>query len=77
MWPYSDLDNDLAQLKTATSQLEDENARLRRVNAQMLAALTYALPVLRDGLPDSVNFDWTREAVAKVQAAIAEAGRDP
>ena len=43
----------------------------------MLAALEYALPILRDGLPATVNFDWTKEAVAKVQDAIAEAERDP
>jgi hypothetical protein len=72
-----DLDTDLAQLETATTRLVGENDRLRRINAQMLAALTYALPVLRDGLPESVNFDWTREAVVKVQEAIAEAERDP
>jgi hypothetical protein len=71
------LDTDLVQLKTDTTRLVGENDRLRRINAQMLAARTYALPVLRDGLPDSVNFDWTREAVVKVQEAIAEAERDP
>ena len=48
-----------------------------RINAQMLAALKFALPVLRDGLPGSVNFDWMKEAVAKAQDAIAEAERDP
>ena len=43
----------------------------------MLAALKFALPVLRDGLPGSVNFDWMKEGVAKAQDAIAEAERDP
>lgn len=72
-----DLEDDFARLKTDATQLADENARLRRINAQMLSALKYALPVLRDGLPESVNFDWMKEAVAKVQDAIAEADRDP
>jgi hypothetical protein len=39
----------------------------------MLAALEYALPILQQGLPDTVNFDWTQEAIDKVQRAIAEA----
>ena len=43
----------------------------------MLAALKFALPVLRDSLPGSVNFDWMKEAIAKAQDAIAEAERDP
>ena len=50
---------------------------MREINAEMLAALKYALPVLQDGLPESVNFDRIKEAVAKVQDAIAEAERDP
>ncbi|MGP0088642.1 MAG: hypothetical protein ACLPKB_01575 [Xanthobacteraceae bacterium] len=73
----TDLGTDLAHLKTDTTRLVGDNDRLRRINAQMLAALSYALPVLRDGLPECVNFDWTREAVVKVQEAIAEAERDP
>jgi len=73
----SDLDTDLAQLSTDATQLADENIRLRGINAEMLAALKYALPVLQDGLPESVDFDRMKEAVAKVQDAIAEAERDP
>jgi hypothetical protein len=73
----SDLDRDFAQLKSDVTRLADENDRLRRINAQMLAALKYALPVLEDGLPQSVNFDSVREAVVKVQGAIAEAERGP
>jgi hypothetical protein len=72
-----DLDADLDQLATDATQLADENVTLRKINDQMLAALKYALPVLRDGLPKAVNYDWTREAVAKVQNAVAEAERDP
>jgi hypothetical protein len=34
------------------------------------------LPILQDGLPETVNFDWTKEAIAKVQNAIAEAERE-
>jgi len=55
--------------------MADENARLRKINAQMLAALRCALPILEEGLPETVNFDWTKEAIAKVQNAIAEAER--
>jgi len=73
----SDLDTDLAQLTSDTTQLTNENARLRRINAGMLAALKFALPVLQDGLPESVDFDWMKEAVAKVQDAIAEAEGAP
>ena len=72
----SDLDCDLAQLNTDATRLADENDRLRRINAQMLAALQYSLPVLQAGLPEAVDFDWIREATAKVQGAIAEAERD-
>ena len=39
--------------------------------------LRYVLPLLQQGLPTTVNFDWTEEAVAKVQDALAEAERDP
>jgi hypothetical protein len=73
----SDLDADFTQLTTSVAQLKDENARLHKINAQMLAALELALPVLQDGLPASVDFDAMKEAVAKVQNAIAEAERDP
>src|SRR5258708_22803447 len=56
--------------------MADENARLRKINAEMLAALQYTSPILQDGLPETVNFDWTKEAIAKVENAIAEAERD-
>lgn len=72
----ADLDSDFERLKTDATQMANENARLRRINAQMLAALQYALPVLQDGLPMTVTFDWVKEAIAKVQDAIAEAERD-
>jgi hypothetical protein len=67
----------ISQLKADATRLADENDRLRRINAQMLAALRYSLPVLQAGLPEAVNFDWIREATAKIQGAIAEAERDP
>ena len=73
----SDFDSDLEKLTTDATQMANENARLRGTNAQMLAALQYALPVLRDGLPAAINSDWIRETVVKVQEAIAEAERDP
>jgi hypothetical protein len=56
--------------------MADENARLRKINAQMLAALHCALPILQQGLPETVNFDWTKEAIDTVQKAIAEAESD-
>jgi hypothetical protein len=74
----TELDTDLAQLRTDVKRLGDENAKLRKINAQMIAALNSALPVLRDGLlPVSVNFDAINAAVAKVENAVAEAEREP
>ena len=72
----ADLDNDLEKLTADATQMADENARLRKINAQMLAALQYVSPLLRDGLPATVNFDWTMDAIAKIQNAMAEAERD-
>jgi hypothetical protein len=72
-----DLSDDFDKLKFDVAQMAKENARLRGVNAKMLAALHYVLPLLQEGLPASVDFDWTREAVVKVQDALAEAERDP
>jgi hypothetical protein len=72
----SDIRSDFEKLRVDAAQMEDENARLRKINAQMLAALQFALPILQQGLPENVNFDWTREAIAKVQNAIADAEND-
>ena len=71
----SDLHSDFERLTADATQMADENARLRKINDQMLAALQYALPILEEALPETVNFDWTKEAIAKVQNAIAEAER--
>jgi hypothetical protein len=71
-----DLESDFKKLTTDATQMAEENARLRKINAQMLAALQYVLPLLQEGLPATVDFDWTKEAVAKIQAALAEAERD-
>jgi len=73
----ADLDSDFEKLTADATQMADEVARLRRINSQMLAALRDALPVLRDGLPTTVDFDWTKEVIAKVQDAMAKAERDP
>jgi hypothetical protein len=73
----SDLSDDFEKLKRDATQMSEENARLRGINAKMLAALQYLLPLLQQGLPATVDFDWTEEAVAKVQDALAEAERDP
>jgi hypothetical protein len=72
----SDLRRDFENLTADAAQMADENARLRKTNAQMLAALQYALPILQQGLPETVNFDWTKEAINKVQNAIAETESD-
>jgi hypothetical protein len=76
MSTHSDLHHDFEALTADAAQMAEENARLRKVNAQMLAALQYVLPILQQGLPDTVNFDWTKEAIDMVQNAIAEAARD-
>jgi hypothetical protein len=70
------LENDFRKLTTDARQMAEENARLRKVNSQMISALEYVLPLLQQGLPATVDFDWTKEAVAKVQDALAEAERD-
>lgn len=72
----SDLHRDFEKLGADAAQMADENARLRKINAQMLAALEYALPILQQGLPDTVNFDWTKDAIDKIQSAIGEAQSD-
>ena len=73
----SDLSSDFEKLKSDAAQVAEENARLRSINVKMLDVLRYVLPLLQQGLPTTVNFDWTKEAVAKVQNALAEAERDP
>jgi regulator of replication initiation timing len=77
MSSHSDLSDDFEKLKRDATQMVEENARLRSINAKMAAALRYLLPLLQQGLPATVDFDWTEEAVAKVQDALAEAERDP
>jgi hypothetical protein len=77
MSSFSDFSDEFEKLKRDATQMSEENARLRSVNAKMLAALQYLLPLLQQGLPATVDFDWTEEAVAKVQDALAEAERDP
>jgi uncharacterized protein YaaN involved in tellurite resistance len=73
----ADLDGDLERLIADSTALADENDRLRRINAEMLAALESALPILQDASPPSVDLDSAKEVIAKVQAAIAEAESDP
>jgi hypothetical protein len=70
------LESDFGKLATDARQMAEENARLRKINSQMISALEYVLPLLQQGLPATVDFDWTKEAVAKVQDALAEAERD-
>ena len=73
----ADLDNDLERLIADSRALADENDRLRNINAEMLAALESALPILQEGLPAVVNVDLAKEVVAKVQAALGKAESDP
>jgi len=68
----TDLSSDLG-----TGKLAEENARLHSINAKMLVALEYVLPLLEQGLSSAVDYDQTQEAIAKVQDALAEAERDP
>jgi hypothetical protein len=72
-----DLDGDLARLVADSTKLADENDRLRGINAEMLAALESALPILQDASPPAVDLYLTKEVIAKVQAAIAKAESDP
>jgi hypothetical protein len=72
----TDPESDFRKLATDLGQMTEENARLRKINSQMISALEYILPLLQQGLPATVDFDWTEEAIAKVQDALAEAERD-
>jgi hypothetical protein len=73
----ADVDADLDRLMKDSTALADENDRLRRINAEMLAALEAALPILQDASPPAVDLDAARDVIAWVQAAIAGAQRDP
>jgi hypothetical protein len=72
----ADLESDFRKLATDARQMAEENTRLRKVNSQMISALEYVLPPLQRALPATVDFDWTKEAVTKVQDGLAEAERD-
>jgi hypothetical protein len=72
----TDPESDFRKLATDMGQMTEENARLRKINSQMISALEYVLPLLQQGLPATVDFDWTKEAIAKVQDALAEAEQD-
>jgi hypothetical protein len=71
-----DLESDFRKLAADAKQMADENAKLRKINSQMISVLEYVLPLIQQGLPATVDFDWTKEAVAKIQDALAEAERD-
>jgi hypothetical protein len=70
-----ELESDLRKLATDARLMAEETARLRKTSSQMISALEYVLPLLQQGLPATVDFDWTKEAVAKIQDALAEAER--
>jgi hypothetical protein len=46
----ADLESDFRKLATDARQMAEENARLRKVNSQMISALEYVLPLLQRGL---------------------------
>jgi hypothetical protein len=60
-----DLESDFRKLTTDARQMAEENARLRKINSQMISALEYVLPLLQQGLPATVDFDWTKEALRR------------
>ena len=72
----SDLHTDFEKLTVDATQMAEENARLRKINAEMLDALQYSLPILQEGLPEAIDHKWVKEAIVKLQKAIAEAERD-
>ena len=72
----SDLHIDIEKLTADATQMADENDRPRKINAEMLDALQYSLPILQEGLPEAIDHKWVKEAIVKVQKAIAEAERD-
>jgi hypothetical protein len=75
--PYrAGLDGDLSRLVADATELADENDRLRMINAEMLAALQSALPILQEALPAIIHLDSAKEVVVKVQAAIGKAAAD-
>jgi hypothetical protein len=52
--------------------MANENARLRKINAEMLAALQYTLPILQDGLPETVSsFDPPRAMSRSARDSIS------
>jgi hypothetical protein len=72
----SDLQSDLEKLTNDTTQMSNENARLREIKDQMLAALHDALPILEECLPSTSDPDRTEGVIAKIQNAIAAAESD-
>jgi hypothetical protein len=71
-----DLQSDFQKLTNDTTQMANEYYRLREINARMLAALQGVLPILEDCIPGAADPDWTKEVIANVQNAIADAARD-
>ncbi|MGA7328617.1 MAG: hypothetical protein WBX25_30040 [Rhodomicrobium sp.] len=70
----NDINTDVATLAADLKRLEGENARLRQLNAQMLEALSCALPILQDGpFPGFSDFETLNVAIRKVQDARAKA----
>jgi hypothetical protein len=72
----SELQSDLEKLKNDTTQMSNENERLREIKDQMLAALQDAVPILEECLPGTADPDWTEGVIAKIRNAIAAAESD-
>jgi hypothetical protein len=69
----SELKSDLEKLTNDTTQMSNENDRLREIKVQMLAALRDALPILEDCLPGTADPNSTEGVIAEIQKAIAVA----
>ena len=72
----SELQSDLEKLTNDTTQMANENDRLRDIKVQMLAVLHDALPILEANLPATADPEWTEGVIATMQKAIADAESD-
>jgi hypothetical protein len=71
------LENDFRKLTTDARQMAEQNARLRKVNSQMIYALEYVLPLLQQGLPATVDFDWTKPLRRSKTPSPKQSATDP
>ena len=76
MSSLSDLSNDFAKLKSARRKWQKRTLDCV-VSNQNARRPSLGVDFSSGGLPATANFDWSKEAIAKVQDALAEAERDP